>query len=91
MEIVPFVPNYIRNTGKDFTKHDKTRDETRPEPAKKRTEIKGAIKTKADVEKALAKAGKRVKSKGKVKKGTDRRTARGRARKKNLSAKVQGV
>lgn len=52
MILKDFVPNAIRNKGKYFGKDGSA---PKPAPAKPRTEIPGAIKTKSDVPKAIAK------------------------------------
>lgn len=85
MKILDFFPNYLRKNNAYEKNSTKKKDTT---PVKKHTKIEGAIKTADEVQSAVAETIKRVKSQGKAKKGTDKRTARGRARKKNLSAKV---
>ena len=91
MDSIIFTPNYLKRNNAD--PKNKNRMQEKPESKKKRTEIKGdnVIKEVGDVEKMLAKAGKRIKGKGKAKKGTDCRTSGRRSRKKNMPAKVQGM
>jgi len=54
MEIVPFIPNWKKNLGKDFSVHGKTKDgaEKTAEP-KKKTVIENAIKTADQVAPAV--------------------------------------
>jgi len=62
VEVRPFKPNYIKNRGKNF---DKNGTAAGPKSKKARTEIKGAIKTVADVPVALEKAKKKKRGAGK--------------------------
>jgi hypothetical protein len=88
MKVVPMLPNYLKNKGKDFSKHGQNGAEKRPVTKKKHIEIPNSIKEADEVEEVIAKVLKRVKVKGKSKKGIDKRTTRGHKRKKDMSSKV---
>lgn len=55
MDVKPFVPNWEKNLGKDFSIHGQNGAKEKPEASKKKTTIKGAIKTADEVKPAIEK------------------------------------